>query len=64
MKRDKLLKHLRFYGYELFREGGKHSIFFNPRTGKTTALPWHPDIKRFTVANICNDLDIPVPSEK
>jgi mRNA interferase HicA len=64
MKRDKLIKHLRFYGCELFREGGKHSIFLNPQSGKLTAIPRHPDIKRFTIANICKDLDIPLPSEK
>jgi mRNA interferase HicA len=64
MKRDKLLKYLRSFGCELFREGGKHTIFFNPRTGKATAIPRHPEIKRFTVSNICKDMDIPVPSEK
>jgi predicted RNA binding protein YcfA (HicA-like mRNA interferase family) len=64
MKREKLLKHLKAHGCILYREGGKHSVFINISTEKMSTVPRHPDIKRFTVANICKDLEIPVPSEK
>ncbi len=64
MKREKLIKYLRFYGCELFREGSRHSIFYNAQNGKTSAVPRHPEIKHFTIVNICKDLEIPVPKEK
>jgi mRNA interferase HicA len=62
MKREKLVKHLKSHGCILFREGGRHSVFINPLTGKISSVPRHPDIKRFTVVNICKDLEIPIPS--
>lgn len=63
MKRSKLLKHLKNNSCVLYREGGRHSVFLNLVTGKISAVPRHADVKRFTVINICKDLEIPVPAE-
>lgn len=59
MKRRKLLKHLRRQGCELLREGGKHSIFWNPETEQTTAIPRHTEIVEPLAAKICKDLGVP-----
>jgi mRNA interferase HicA len=47
MKRRDLIRHLTSHGCELLREGGRHSIYFNPRTGATSAVPRHPEVERF-----------------
>ena len=39
MKRAELVRHLTSHGCELFREGGRHSIYWNPSNRKTTAVP-------------------------
>ena len=36
MKRRDFLRHLAAHGCQLLREGGRHSIFFNPQTGATS----------------------------
>ncbi|MFA9388404.1 MAG: type II toxin-antitoxin system HicA family toxin [Prolixibacteraceae bacterium] len=64
MKRNKLIKHLKSLGCELYREGSRHSIFINQLSGKVSSVPLHPEIKRFTIESICKDLEIPIPTEK
>jgi hypothetical protein len=32
MKRRELLRHLAAHGCQLLREGGRHSLFFNPKS--------------------------------
>jgi predicted RNA binding protein YcfA (HicA-like mRNA interferase family) len=61
MKRNKLISHLKNQGCELLREGGRHSIWTNPDSGKMTAVPRHNEIKDFMARKICQDLDIPKP---
>lgn len=61
MKRSKLIRHLKNYGCELLREGGRHSIWTNPYSGKMTAVPRHNEIKDLMAQKICKDLDIPKP---
>lgn len=39
MKRRELLQHLRRNGCEMLREGGRHSVFWNPSNGRTSAIP-------------------------
>lgn len=39
--RQVTLDDLKEAGYELKREGKKHSIFYNPRTGKTIPVKRH-----------------------
>lgn len=33
-------------------------FFYNPLTGKISAVPRHPDIKQFTAEKICKDLEV------
>jgi mRNA interferase HicA len=44
MKRNELLKHLRRHGCHLKREGASHSLWINPQTGETQAVPRHTEI--------------------
>ena len=59
MKIRALLKHLRFYGCYLKREGGSHSLWINPQTGHTEAIPRHTEIPNKLVKKICTKLSIP-----
>ncbi len=61
MKRRALLKHLRKSGCELFREGGKHAIFWNPANRRTSSVPRHNEIIDVLARKICKDLGIPEP---
>ncbi len=61
MKRRDLLRHLTLHGCYLLREGGRHSYFFNPANGKTTAVPRHREVNDFLGRRICRDLGIPAP---
>jgi mRNA interferase HicA len=45
MKRRALLGHLQEHGCVLFREGGSHSLWSNPQTGRKEAIPRHNEIK-------------------
>jgi len=59
MKREKLLKYLRQYNCDIFREGKKHSIVINRNNDKVTSVPRHSDINDKLVYSICKDLDVP-----
>ena len=61
MKRRALLQHLREHGCELLREGGRHSIYWNPATRRTSSVPRHNEIHDFLARKICRDLDISEP---
>jgi len=61
MRRAELLRHLAVHGCQLFREGGRHSIYWNPANRKTTAVPRHNEIVEPTAARICKDLGVPKP---
>lgn len=61
MKRRELLDHLAHHGCSLRREGAKHSIYENTRTGKKTAVPRHREIDDAFVRKICRQLGIPNP---
>ena len=61
MKRRQLLRHLHYHGCELRREGSNHSIYRNPATGDTTAIPRHTEIADVLARKICKDLGIPPP---
>ena len=60
MKRNALLRHLKGNECLLDREGSKHSIFLNTKTGDWTAVPRHSDIREKTVMKICKELGIPI----
>jgi addiction module HigA family antidote len=44
VKRESLLRHLRLHGCYLKREGGSHSLWCNPITGQTEAIPRHTEV--------------------
>lgn len=59
MKRGDLLRHLRFHGCILKREGRSHSLWMNPLTGAVQAVPRHTEIPNALARSICRGLDIP-----
>ena len=61
MKRRELLRHLHGQGCELIREGGRHSIYWNPTTRRTSSVPRHAEINDFLARKICRDLGIREP---
>lgn len=58
MKRVDLIKHLEACGCRLLRDRGKHSVYVNTLTNKTSAVPRHREINEFLVKKICQDLGI------
>jgi len=63
MKRADLLRHLSAHGCQLLREGGRHTIFWNPANRKTTAVPRHTEVLEQLATRICKDLGIPRPGQ-
>jgi mRNA interferase HicA len=61
MKRETLLRHLRRYGCVLLREGKEHTLWVNPQTGHTEAVPRHVEISNLLAKRICRKLSIPDP---
>ncbi len=60
MKRIDLIRHLEQHGCVLLREGGRHSVYVNRETRKSSAVPRHRDINDFLARKICKDLDVPM----
>jgi mRNA interferase HicA len=56
MKRSELIRYLSKQGCELIREGGRHSIWQNKKTGDMSAIPRHSEIKDLMAQKICKDL--------
>jgi len=61
MKRLDLEKNLRQHGCQSLREGGRHSIWWNPANRKVSSIPRHREINDFTARKICRDLEVPEP---
>ena len=61
MKRADLERHLRSHGCDLYREGGKHSVWWNPANRKTASVPRHREVKDFTARAICRQLEVAEP---
>jgi predicted RNA binding protein YcfA (HicA-like mRNA interferase family) len=61
MQRRNPIKHLQNHGCELLREGGRHSIYYNPKTNKLAAVPRHREIADLLARKICRDLEVPEP---
>jgi mRNA interferase HicA len=59
MKRNALLKHLRKHGCFLKREGRAHSLWSNPETGATEAVPRHTEVPDKLARKICRGLSVP-----
>jgi len=58
LKRGAPLRHLRKQGCYLKREGGAHSLWANPLTGHTEAVPRHAEIPNRLAKKICQALSI------
>jgi len=54
-------RHLRAQGCVFYREGGAHTVWFNPAKRKITSVPRHREIKEGTVRGICRQLEIRRP---
>ena len=61
MKRVDLLRYLAEHGCELLREGGRHSVYVNRRTGKSSTVPRHREINEILVRKVCKDLEVEPP---
>ena len=61
MRRKALLGHLQDHGCEFLREGGSHSIWRNPQTGRKESIPRHNEIKKHLAKSICRNLSVPEP---
>jgi hypothetical protein len=59
VKRSTLLLHLRRHGCVLKRERAAHSLWTNPATGATEAVPRHTEISNNLARKICRGLGIP-----
>jgi hypothetical protein len=64
MKRHELLRHLRFHGCILKREGTKHSLYLNPVNGVVEAVPRHVEIDNRLAEKICKRFEIPLPGKQ
>jgi predicted RNA binding protein YcfA (HicA-like mRNA interferase family) len=61
MSRRDLIRHLHQHGCVLDREGGRHSIYINPATNQSAAVPRHTEIDNILARKICRELGIPRP---
>ena len=61
MKRRELIRHLEQNGCRELREGGRHTVYFNPRQKKVSSVPRHTEINEMLARKICRDLEIPEP---
>ena len=61
MKHREFVRHLVDQGCILLREGGKYSIFQNPKNGKSVPVTRHMEIADFVARKICRNLDVPTP---
>jgi predicted RNA binding protein YcfA (HicA-like mRNA interferase family) len=64
MKGRTLIQHLRQHGCMLLREGKRHTIFRNPANDRQTAVPRHREIDTGLARTICQQLDVPLPTER
>lgn len=59
MKRNRLLDYLARHKCFLFREGRKHSVYYNPKNERTSTVPRHREIDDLLANKICRDLGVP-----
>lgn len=60
MKKEKFLRHLASNGCYCVRQSkGSHAFYRNAKTGASSVVPIHNDIKEFLARSICKDLGIP-----
>lgn len=61
MKRVDLIRHLETQGCRLLREGGSHSVYFNPEKRRVSTVPRHREVNDFLARKICRDLQVTEP---
>ena len=61
MKRTDLIRYLLEQGCEFLREGGRHSVYVNRATGKSSTVPRHREINDILSKKICKDLEVDPP---
>ena len=61
MKRLDLVRHLEQHQCELFREGGRHSVYVNRQSRKSATVPRHREINDYLARKICKELQVPLP---
>lgn len=61
MKRPEPIRRVEAHGCLLLREGGRHSVYFDPTNHQTSTIPRHREINDFLARKICRDLGIPEP---
>ena len=61
MKRVDRIRHLERHGCEFLREGGNHTVYWNPSTGKSATVPRHREVLDFTARKVCRNLEILEP---
>ena len=59
MKRGKLIQYLTKQGCVLNREGSNHTVYYNPKANKVTAIPRHIEIDDIFCNKICKQLGVP-----
>ncbi|MCA9843570.1 MAG: type II toxin-antitoxin system HicA family toxin [Dehalococcoidia bacterium] len=64
MKRRDLIRHLTDFGCELRREGGNHSVYWNPANEEVAAIPRHSEIPINLARSICKQLEIEPPPRR
>ncbi len=61
MKRRALIRYLNKHGCEQIREGGSHTVWWNPDNRQTSTVPRHTEIVDQLARKICKDLGILKP---
>jgi len=64
MKRLDLVRHIEANGCAFLREGGRHTVYFNPTSRKVSTIPRHREINDFMAKKICRELEIAEPGKE
>jgi predicted RNA binding protein YcfA (HicA-like mRNA interferase family) len=59
MKRRDLIAHLERHGCQLLREGGNHTVYWNPSNRRVAPVPRHNEIDNHLARRICKQLEVP-----
>jgi hypothetical protein len=58
MNRKNFIKYLYENKCVFLKEGAKHSVFFNPLSGRSSTVPRHNELDSNLAKKICTDLGI------
>jgi mRNA interferase HicA len=61
VKRRALIRHLTHHGCLLLREGGSHSVYWNPANRRVSTMPRHVEVGDALALKICKDLGVARP---